>query len=634
MKQTGSVPGGPDGAAQRFSWREPCNAKLQMRLNAMNKFFGSLLSGSLALLLGAALSADANAIESNSPSTDRKNASDPRRLSDGAAAKTNNAKSARTAKRSSSSAGVLPLPSGITSGQTVELQCGRIYSGTLNLAEKSNVTVRTAGSCGKASISPGKAITGWKQHRDNIFSAPIDFAPVQVTVDDKMVALAHYPNKPQTWAKGKGTDPNTLRHTMPNDDLAGALLVFRAEEWLIETRPVKGYADGAIELAPKVGDAGDLKPENEFYVEGKLWMLDSPGEWAVSNGRLYVWAPDGKSPEGRAWASPKESAINANDTRNVTIDGVRIFSAANGIEGTSSTNLHIRNTEIINSSEDGMFVGGNGLVIDNATVINSVKNGIYGYYDSVGSVVTNSTIVSTGMVGMPKRSKGGIVFEIGSGQRVENNKILNSSYIGIRVHKNAIVRNNLIDGACLILTDCGGIYTFARDKLPSNVLIEGNTIKNLAQRYAFAVYLDDFANGVTVTGNTIANNPSGVMMHNGFNNLVTRNLFSSSGYEHVLFNETSPDASIRRNQIVDNVFISTRGEMTYRLWSGQKELTVKNFGHFNKNTYTSSQDTFAEVNGIGTLSYAKWKAKMKQDDNSTFRFGQEIRRKVAATRTK
>jgi parallel beta-helix repeat protein len=600
----------------------------------MSKFFRSLLNVGVVLFLGASLTANANRIESDSSSAYRKSTSDTVKSSRNANGVSKNKKTTSSTIGTSSSSDVLPIPSGIVSGQTVGLQCGRTYSGTLDLSEKSNVTVRTVGSCGKASISPGRAIAGWKLHRDNIYSAPIDFAPVQVAVDDKMIALAHYPNKPQTWVKGKSTDPNTLRHTMPNDDLAGALLVFRAEEWLIETRPVKGYADGAIELAPKVGDAVDLKPENEFYVEGKMWMLDSPGEWAVSKGRLYVWTPDGKSPEGRAWASPKESGINANHSRNVTIDGVRIFSAANGIEGTTSTNLHIRNTEIINSSEDGMFVGGTGLVIDNATVINSVKNGIYGYYESVGSVITNSTIMSTGMVGMPKRSKGGIVFEIGSGQRVENNKILNSSYIGIRVHKNAIVRNNLIDGACLVLTDCGGIYTFARDKLPSNVLIEGNTIKNLAQRYAFAVYLDDFSNGVTVTRNTITNNPSGVMMHNGFNNLVTRNVFSSSGYEHVLFNETSPDASIRRNQIVDNVFISTRGEMTYRLWSLQKELTVKNFGHFNKNTYTSGQDKFAEVNGIGTLSYAKWKSKMKQDENSTFNFGREIRRKVTATGTK
>lgn len=580
------------------------------------------------LLLGVSLTANAARIEADSSSARQKSSGAPP-LIDSPTGKPKHAKSDSAAKRIRSADSVLPVPTGVVTGQIIHLQCGRIYHGTLNLTGKSDVTVRTVGRCGKASISPGRAIAGWKLHRDHIYSAPIAFAPVQVSVDKKPMALAHYPNKPQTWVKGKSPGLDKLRYNMPDHDLAGALLVFRAEEWLIETRRISDYADGTIMLVPKVGDAFDLKPENEFYVEGKLWMLDSPGEWAVSNGRLYVWTPDGQSPEDRIWAAPKESGINANDSTDVTIDGVKIFSAANGIEGTGSTNLRIVNSEILNSSEDGMFVGGAGLVIDNTIVTNSVKNGIYGYYGSTDSVITNSTITSTGMIGMPKRSKGGIVFEEGSGQRIENNKIVNSSYIGIRVHKNAIVRYNLIDGACLILTDCGGIYTFARDKLPSNVLIEGNTIKNLAQRYAFAVYLDDYANGVTVIDNTITNNPSGVMMHNGFNNLVTKNVFSSNRHEHVLFNETSDTASIRRNQIVDNIFISTNGEMTYRLWSGLDNMSVKNFGHFNKNTYTGSPTAFAEVNGIGTMSYAQWKAKMKQDERSTQKTV-DIRRKVAA----
>jgi parallel beta-helix repeat protein len=598
------------------------------RIN-MNKFFTPVASIIAALLFGFSAAANATRIEADSSSTVREKSSGASAMRDAARRNKKHAKPDTAARRSRSADQMLPVPTGIVSGDTVDLQCGRTYYGTLNLSGKSNVSVRTAGSCGKARISPGRAVTGWKPHRDNIYSAPIESAPVQVSVDEEPLALAHYPNRPQTWAKGKSNGPGSVRHNMPDHELAGALLVFRANEWLIETRPVTDYANGVIMLAPKVGDAFDLNAENEFYVEGKLWMLDSPSEWAVSKGRLYLWAPDGKSPEGRVWASPKESGINANDSRNVTIDGVRIFSAANGIEGTGSTNLRILNTEVVNSSEDGMFVGGTGLVIDNAIVTNAVKNGIYGYYGSTGSVITNSTITSTGMIGMPKRSKGGIVFEEGSGQRIENNKIVNSSYIGIRVHKNAVVRNNVIDGACLILTDCGGIYTFARDKLPSNVLIEGNTIKNLAQRYAFAVYLDDYANAVIVTGNTITDNPSGVMMHNGFNNLVTKNVFSSNGHEHLLFNETSDTASIQRNRIIDNIFVSTNGEMTYRLWSGLDNMTVKNFGQFNQNTYTGSPGAFAEVNGIGTMSYANWKRRMGQDERSTLK-PSASRRKVAA----
>jgi parallel beta-helix repeat protein len=325
-----------------------------------------------------------------------------------------------------------------------------------------------------------------------------------------------------------------------------------------------------------------------------------------------VWAPDGQSPEGRVWAAPKASAIDATDSSNVTIDGVRIFSASTGIDGSNSTDLHVLNSEIVNSAEDGIFAGGSGLLVHNTSIANSVRNGILGFYGITGSVVTNSTVTSTGTFGMPKRSKGAIVFEEASGQRIVNNKISDASYIAIRVHRNALVANNTIDRVCLILTDCGGIYTFAPDKQPLNVRIEGNTIRRLAQRQAYGVYLDDNANGVLVTRNIISDNPGGMELHNGFNNIVTHNVFSTSGFEHILFNETGERASVRFNQITNNTFISTRGEATYRLWSVFGGATVEQFGHFNDNVYTTGGAGFAEVAGTGMLSFANWKARMRE----------------------
>jgi hypothetical protein len=516
---------------------------------------------------------------------------------------------------------VLPIPARVTSGSTVRLQCGRTYFGTLNLAGKYNVSVRTEGNCGKASITPGQAVKGWTREQGNIYSAPVSFAPAQVGVGGKMLDLAHFPNRPQVWAKAKSDNPSTLQYAMPSSDLAGATVVYRPYEWMIETRAIQSYSNGVITLGPKKGDAYDPAKEGEFYVEGKLWMLDSPGEWAVEGGRLYVWAPDGRSPEGRVWASPKGSGIDATDSRGVTIDSVHIFAASIGIDGSNSTDLQILNTEITNSAEDAIFAGGRGLVVDNATISDSVQNGILGFYGIENSLVTNSIVTGTGMVGMPKRSKGGIVFEQASGQRVTNNKVLNSSYIGIRVHKNAIVSGNLVDRACQILSDCGGIYTFAPDKQPLNVRIEGNTVKNLAQRTCYAVYLDDNANGVVVTRNTLINNPGGLEMNNGFDNVVSQNVFSSSGYEHILLNETGQGVSIRRNQISGNTFTSTRGEVTYRLWSVNGGSTVGQFAVYDDNTYSGTGKGFAEVSGTGMLDYGGWKQKMKQDGRSVMKAG-------------
>ena len=514
---------------------------------------------------------------------------------------------------------ILPLPTNVPSGSVVQLQCGRTYSGTLDLTGKSDVVVKTAGRCGKASLSPAQPISKWRKWRDNIYVAAIDFSPVQVLINETPLHLAHYPNRPQVWAKGKGVSANRLQYRLPSQDVTGAVLVFRANDWMIEERRIVSHANDVTVIEEGTKDNFDFNPTTEFYVEGKLWMLDSPGEWAFSNGRLYVWAPDGKSPEGRVLASPSDTAINATGSSNVTIEGVRVLGGRHGIVGLNSRNLHIRNAEILHSLEDGIHAGGDGLLVEQATIAHAGKNGVWAYYGSTRSTIRHSTIVATGMTAKPKRSKGGIVFELGSGQQIHHNRVLNSAYIGIRVHRDAAVTHNEIDRACQILTDCGGIYTFARDKLPLNVRIEGNVIKNLSHRWAYAIYLDDYANGVTVTRNVISNNPSGLQIHNGFNNEVAKNVFSGSQYQHVLMNETAGSPSVQRNRFVGNVFLSAKEVPIYRLWSGFDGAYVKRFADFDGNIYAAASAAFAEVAGNGMLNYTRWKEVMKQDGASTLR---------------
>ena len=511
------------------------------------------------------------------------------------------------------------LPKGVASGSVVQLKCGRTYAGTLDLKGKSDITLRTAGGCGKATLIPGEPVNRWKAWRGNIFVADVEAAPIQVLVDEVPLARAHYPNQPVTWAKAKAVGPNRLKARLPSEDMEGALLVFRANDWLIDERPVIGHADGVTTIGPGNGDSVDLNPETEFYVEGKLWMLDSPGEWAYSDGKLYVWTPDGKSPAGRAWAISADTAVNANHSENVVIDNVRIVGGRHGIAGLSSRKLQVRNAEILHSMEDGVHAGGDSFLVEHSKIAHAGKNGIWGYYGSTGSIIRHSTITDTGMTAKPKRSKGGIVFELGSGQQVLHNRVLNSAYIGIRVHKDAVVAHNEVDRACQVLTDCGGIYTFARDRLPSNVRIEGNIIKNLDHRWAYGIYLDDFANGVTVTRNIVINNPAGMQIHNGFNNVVERNVFSASRYQHVLMNETAGAPSIKRNRFSANIFVAAKDVPVYRLWSHFEDRYVKRFADYDGNIYAAASQAFADVAGKGTMNFSRWKRVMQQDAASVLR---------------
>lgn len=505
---------------------------------------------------------------------------------------------------------VLPLPPTPPDGQTVALACGRQYSGTLDLSGRRDITVRTVGDCGKATITPAVPVGGW--HRDlrqsQIWLALLTHAPTQLALQERTLALAHHPNAPEGWLRGSSTTVNQLRAELPHNDLNNATVVWRAADWLIQSRALLRYENGVLYLAPGDDEGFGLLPETAFYVEGKRWMLDSPGEWAWEHGVLAVWPPDGRSPEGRAWASPSAMAINARHSERVTIEDVRIVGATLAIDGSASRDLVVSDTEILNSDEAAIVLGGRGARIARVTVRGTVKHGLRAEDDARDVSITDSRFEQIGMLGMPKRSKGAIVFEQASGHRILRNRIHQSAYLGIRAFRDAHVEGNVISGACLRLSDCGGIYFYARDRQPLHSLVANNRISGLQGRHAYAIYLDDFANGVTVRSNLLLHNPGGLQLHNAFDNLIERNQVVGSTQEHVLFNETARVPAIRNNRIRLNHFVSATEAPVYRLWSHHGNATVRDFARFEGNRYVSAGARFAEVEGVGMLNVKNWRA--------------------------
>jgi parallel beta-helix repeat protein len=232
--------------------------------------------------------------------------------------------------------------------------------------------------------------------------------------------------------------------------------------------------------------------------------------------------------------------------------------------------------------------------------------------------IRNSRIDASGTIGMPTNAHAAINLTLGSGGVVHNNTVTNSGYIAIRVWRNAVVSNNTIDGACLVLTDCGGIYTMARDKLPLNSRIENNTIANVGptQRLAWGLFLDDYANGVTVTGNTVTASGNGMEIHNGFDNRITGNTFARNTQAHIQFVESGSTASVMNNVVSGNRFTTAGKEEMYRLSSVLGATAVGRFGSYSDNTYISSSSVFANYHGE-LLSFAQWQARTGQDASST-----------------
>lgn len=514
------------------------------------------------------------------------------------------------------------MPTAVASGSVLELECGRTYQGTLDLQGKSDVTVKTAGTCGDAILTPGQAVTDWTHHQGNIFSAPVAFDVTQMIIDGQPLEAAHWPNRPQTWVKATSSNTNSLSYAMPNTDLVGARLVFRPHAWAVEARRITAYSGSTMSVTSTGNinfDGYALGGAVDFYVEGKLWMLDAPGEWAVSGGRLYVWAPDGKAPEGRTWASPDRDAINARNSQSVSLEGISLYAAANGVNAQDARNLRVTNVRIANSSGNGILnSGGAGLHVEQTTIRNTRHDAIAVKWGGGGETIRDTHIDASGTIGMPTNVHAAINLTSGTGSMVENNTVTNAGYIGIRVFRDALVSGNVVDGACLVLSDCGGIYTDAPDKAPLNTRIENNTIRNVApaQRLAWGVFLGEYANGVTVSGNNISNSSNGIEILNGFGNRITGNEFSGNTQAHIQMVEFGASPVIANNVISGNRFTTTGKQEMYRHSSELGTTAVKRFGSYADNTYRSSSSIFANYNGEA-LSFAQWKTRTGEDGTST-----------------
>lgn len=515
---------------------------------------------------------------------------------------------------------MLPLPVNVHDGDTIELECGRTYTGTLDLEGRRSVTVKTIGNCGPAVITPAMPVDGWRRDPQDpgVWITDMPYAPALLELDGRYLPLAHYPNSPSAWLKGIRLSADRLRAALPSTDLAGANLVWRAADWLIQERRIARVVDGALVLAPGDDEGFGLLQETEFYVEGKRWMMDLPGEWAWQEGRLALRMAGGTSPVARVRATAAVPAIAANDAQDIHITGIVVRAAGIGINGAGSQRMQVSDMRLVNCI-DAAIVAGSGTEIVRVQVDGTVRHGIRANDDARDVSIVDSRIDHAGMLGMPKRSRGAIVFEQASGQIIRNNRISDAGYIGIRVFRHARVTGNVIERACLRLSDCGGIYTFARDRAPLDVVIARNRVRALGGSTAFGIYLDDFANDVLVQDNELSRNPSGMQLHNGFRNRIEGNRFDDSRREHILFNETAGFAAIEANRVTGNRFSGAASVPVFRLWSRHGGAHVARFADFGRNVYAPLPTAIAEVEGHGLVSAGQWRQWFGDGDARTLR---------------
>lgn len=457
----------------------------------------------------------------------------------------------------------------LQAGQGLYLRCGRLWREALALSARQlvdgNVIAGYGPECAlrKAVISGADDFSGGWVLNGGIWSRslPAGTPPItQLFVNGEPMRTAQWPDPAAAgggWAvTGSGSATNSQlalqsadAATLAGKDLSGATVQVQTQPWFIETNAVVGSAGGLLGL----GKALQWTPPagSRYLLQNKLWMLTSAGEFFhdVKAQRLYLMAPAVGAPADLNAAliegSVRDEALalsqrNALQVQNIALRGAR----SDGLHLTNAPTAQISQIEATDNGVYGVRLeqwiplpsGTPGPTVSNSLVAQNAQYGINAL-NVYAPTITGNRVLATGT--LPSQQAGVTAgIDAGPGASVTNNTVDGSGYHGIYFSTvgGSLLSGNTIAGFCSRLSDCGAIYAWqgrANAAVAQSATVAGNRVLGEGAGAAAAssngapiivgVYLDDFTNHVSVSGNQIFGTPIGIFLHNASHMTVANN---------------------------------------------------------------------------------------------------------------
>ncbi|RYF96082.1 MAG: right-handed parallel beta-helix repeat-containing protein, partial [Chitinophagaceae bacterium] len=189
---------------------------------------------------------------------------------------------------------------------------------------------------------------------------------------------------------------------------------------------------------------------------------------------------------------------------------------------------------------------------------------------------------------------------------IERNNIDSVGYIAIRFEGDSVlIKNNFINHFMIAKADGAAIYTWKSEsnktanrgrRIVDNIILngrgegEGTSHKN--EVIAAGIYLDDNADNIDVSGNTVAHcSYAGLYLHNTQNIVVRDNTFYNNG-QQVLFSHdwNAPANPLRDIVFTDNVLFSNgTGQLVLKIQTIRDDIGM--VGVIDSNFYSSPAGT-------------------------------------------
>jgi hypothetical protein len=452
---------------------------------------------------------------------------------------------------------------------TIRTGAGRLFAGDVLYVRDGNyretVSVPRSGTA-SAPITieayPGECPTligatlvsgPWTPHSGAIYKAAWSTQPTQVFADGHLLNEARWPNTPvedfagMTYALADAGSSTSITYAgLPSVDLTGAWVnIMAGQAWVAYNRQVASHerASGRLSFSPPVNALAELVPRrgNHFYLFGKLELLDSPGEWhwdAVGHA-LYVWTPDGASPEGRVEAGIAPAVLSLDGQSYVTVKGLSIRGGWVSLQGSNSCTIqdcHLWAPNWIRAADGysvwpqhlgGVEVSGSGNLVQGGSVRLAGRESIH--IAGTSNTVRQSTVENSGWNGA-----GGGAIDLAGAEKavVENCTVRRSAMSGIGLAPLSRVAKNLVESSCLFVEDCGNVGAWSMDGQGTE--IAENVIRGNKARWGAGIYLDAGSRNFDLHDNLIEHMLWGGMNITGIN-LIDNNTMLDFRHQGIAF---------------------------------------------------------------------------------------------------
>ena len=531
--------------------------------------------------------------------------------------------------------------SSLLPGDSVLLNRGETFYGSIVVNKSgikgSPIVIGAYGSGNKPVVTALTRLSNWVAIGNGVYESYNFSLGANLNIlllNDIQQPIGRYPNTGYLKLESHSGNTITDNELSSTPNWTGAELVLRANHWKIERYKITSHSGTTIYFT------GTYAQNNYgYFIQNSVKALDQLGEWSYNPSTKKVSMYFGtKSPSSyNVTASALDSLVSSKSKSYVVFDNLTLKGANKyNVNINSGTDFQVKNCDILFSGINGVQVSNHTYFkIENCTVLNSNNNGIAGGSNSVirNNIVKNSYSIP----GMGQNGDGqGSGIQVGESSIAEYNQVINSGFNAIMFNGDScIVKNNYIDTFCFVKDDGAAIYTansmnltYKGRKVTGNIVLNGIGAAdgtNTTSSSADGIYMDDDANGVEISGNTITNTNRGIYLHNSRDIIVKNNISfdNSSGQLHMKYDGLG--SPLRNHTITNNIFFSKLAkQITSSIYT--KVDDIASIGRLDSNYYARPIDDRTSISNVTYLysssedknyfDLAGWKAEYNKDLSS------------------